>query len=90
MKLKEIAEAIAAHLARFETDPKANPVDRNYGTHPFYRAGSWASGRYVCVVYVTYQGHSNLTKEQAIQYLDWLNAGNVGRHYEALRAEVKP
>lgn len=90
MKLKEIASRINAHLKRIEADPKLNPYDRPGGCRPYYMAGAWAAGRWVGVKYVSYQGFRNLSKADAERYLDWLDAGNVGRHYEALRGEVTP
>jgi len=39
----------------------------------------------VWVIYITYQGGSHLSIAEAMKYLVWLNNGNVGRHFEALR-----
>lgn len=82
MKNAEIAERIHAHLKRFEADPRINRyADKNRkGLHPYFHARSWASGNCVYVQYVSYQGSSWLTKEQATAYLEWLDAGNVGQH----------
>lgn len=87
MKLAEIAARINAHLKRIETDPKLNPWDRGKvgGTKPYYCSSACAAGRYVLVVYIVYQGYSALTKDAALAYLAWLDAGNVGRHYEQQR-----
>lgn len=84
-KLSEIAEGITAHLKRFEKDPKINAMDPKYKTVPYYIAYATSSGPRVFVTYINYQGNTSLTKAQALAYLGWLNAGNVGRHYEALR-----
>lgn len=92
MKAAEIAARIHAHLKRFAADPKINK-ERTYTKdgkeyfrgRPFYYAGAHASGRWVWVVYVTYQGGHALSKQDAERYLVWLDAGNVGRHFEALR-----
>ncbi len=87
---KEIAPRIDAHLKRFERDRKINAERfyESYATgkressgHPYYSAGAWASGRWVSVVYISYQGHTNLTRDDASRYLDWLDVGNVGTHF---------
>lgn len=85
--LKAIASRIDAHLKRFEADKGEGGVnwwvDGKAGGHrPFHWAGAHVAGRYVRVVYVSYQHGSNLTKDEALAYLVWLDAGNVGRHYE--------
>lgn len=85
-KLKEIASRINAHLKRFEADPVINAgyIDaRRKGLHPYYLAGAWSSGNRAYVSYVNYQGSSSLTKADAIAYLAWLDAGNVGTHWRA-------
>lgn len=47
-------------------------------------SGASASGRYVYVQYISYQVSTALSKADALVYLEWLDAGNVGRHYKAL------
>lgn len=84
---KEIADAIHLHLRRFERDPKINPIDPKYKTRPYYMAGAGATGNgRVWVRYVAYQLTSYLTRADAARYLAWLDAGNVGRHCDALRS----
>jgi len=91
MKLKEIAGKIHQHLKRFEADATINAAIKRGGgslsLSPYYQAGSYATGKYVGVWYVSFHGTSYLTKQEAIRYLAWLDAGNVGRHYEALEAK---
>lgn len=89
IKLDEIAKRIHAHLKRFERDPEINKEYSDEGRkglqlHPYYHAGASSSGNRVLVQYVAYQGSSGLTKAQALQYLAWLDAGNVGKHWKAL------
>jgi hypothetical protein len=84
MKLKEIAEKIGAHLKRFEADPVLSR--RSDGNARFWNAGCGVAGRYVSVTYVSYQGESTMSKAEAEAYLSKLDAGFVGRHWEALRA----
>ncbi len=83
-RLDDIATKISAHLKRFESDPKINAVSK-WGTRSYYCAGAWRAGSRVGVRYVSYQGESNLRTADAEKYLAWLDAGNEGRHWEALR-----
>lgn len=83
MKLKEIAERINAHLKRIEADPQLN---KEYKTgsmvlHHYWHAGAGVAGNRVSVCYVSFQGNSTMTKKRALQYLTWLDAGNVGQHW---------
>ena len=88
MKLDEIANRIAAHLARFEKD---KTINKPFGTgvKPYYFASAYRGGRYVCVRYVAYQLTSSLTREEALAYLAWLDAGNVGTHRDVRREAAK-
>lgn len=83
MKLKELAQQIGAHLKRFEADPVLSRSPD--GNARFWRPSCYAAGLYVCVAYVSYQGRSTMTKGEATAYLAKLDAGFVGRHFEALR-----
>lgn len=105
--LKDTAEKICVHLKRIEADPELNPYfemrgnkwvrtdnsDNRMKGHRFYNgAYASASGPRIFVTYVGYQGQSSITREEAEKYLAWLDAGNVGNHFKALRAmkeEVK-
>jgi hypothetical protein len=80
---RQIAEKINKYLQKFEEDPLINKTDK-YRTHPFYYAQAYGTTR-VNICYVSYQGISKLTKEEALIYLRWLEKGNIGRHYEALK-----
>lgn len=93
--LSETAMRINEHLTRFARTPaiaskkwidgKGEERDLSLYWNPIcFRAGPRAKVRYV-----SYQDESSLTKDEAERYLEWLNAGNVGRHYDALRAEKK-
>lgn len=84
-RVEEVGQQINAHLKRFEADPEINAVDPKRKTRPFYQAGAWVHCGKVSVVYIGYWGSSRLTLEDAERYLEWLDTGNVGRHYEALR-----
>ena len=78
---KALAARINAHLKRWEADPKINIGLGTQGTRKYFNAGAWAAGRWVNVQYISYQGDRSLTKQQAANYLAWLDAGNVGSHY---------
>jgi hypothetical protein len=82
MKLPEIAGKIAAHLQRFENDPEINKRREANKLLPYHWAGARATKRHVSVVYVSFQGPSYLSKAEALEYLAWLDAGNVGRHFK--------
>ena len=82
MKLKEIAERIDCYLKKFEADAKIN--NSCVSTEKFWLASATVAGRYVNVCYVNYQGGVNLTKHEALEYLTWLNAGHVGKHWKMI------
>ena len=91
---RDLAAKIDAHLQRIENDPKLNPSERydhekkrwvldKWGVRDYYNAGAQAiRGPRIAVRYVSYQGTSKITLEEAAAYLTWLDAGNVGRHFE--------
>jgi hypothetical protein len=85
MKLAEIASRIQAHLKRFEADPVINKVPAGRMTHPYYLVNVWAAGAYVQIRYVGFQGNYSLRKQEAKEYLDWLDTGNVGKHFSMQR-----
>lgn len=93
MLLRELAERITTHLRRFEANPEINKghrydkklnawVEDPRGTHDYYLSNAHSTGRRISVVYISYQGGSKLTREQAEAYLAWLDKGNVGKHFE--------
>lgn len=86
MKIAELAEKITAHLKRFENDPIINKSGK-YRTSPYQRAFAFHTGRYVGVTYVEFQGPSYLSRDEAVKYLAWLDAGNVGRHWKQQGAQ---
>lgn len=86
--LPEIAQAIDAHLKRFEADKAINATrESNAGTRPYYGASCFAQkrDRKARVTYVSFQGTTLLSRDEALAYLAWLDAGNVGRHFEQQR-----
>lgn len=82
--LRDIATRINAHLKRFEGNKQINRLHRSSRTRPYYYAGAWMGlDAWVHVTYVSYQGGSNLRRAEAERYLAWLDAGNIGTHWEA-------
>lgn len=84
VKLKELAERIGAHLRRFADDPVLSRGAWGKSAR-FWSPYCGVAGRFVVVRYVSYQGNINITKAEATAYLAKLDAGYVGRHFEALR-----
>ena len=84
-QLSPIAEAIDAHLKRFEADPVINAERKSGGMAltPFYNAGAFAERGCVQVQYIIYNGYTALNATEAVAYLAWLDAGGVGTHYQA-------
>ena len=85
-KLVEIAKRIAAHLRRFESDPVINVATEGC-RRPYYNSGATVAGSRVAVWTVSFQHATNLTRADALRYLAWLDAGNVGSHYASLERE---
>lgn len=88
LPIRDLAGRIYAHLKQFEADK--NGVNKPHNGKPgglsdYYCSGAVASGRWVSVWYISYQGPSKLTKREAAHYLSLLDGGFVGRHYEAFR-----
>lgn len=84
MKLDEIAEKIQTHLKRFESDSVINAVLEGLKVRPYYSPTAYRAGSYVKVVYVSYHSGTALSKADAEEYLKWLDAGNIGKHFTAL------
>jgi hypothetical protein len=80
----EIGARIDAHLKRFEKDPKINRRDDDRLT-PFYMAGAAGIRHRVFVRYVSFQGITYLSVEDAERYLKWLDAGHVGKHWKVIK-----
>lgn len=79
-KLSDIAERIQKHLTRFEKDPAINKGDK-FGSL-YYCARAMARGSRIFVTYISYHGSASLSRDEALEYLAWLDAGNVGKLWE--------
>lgn len=88
LKLTDLAKRIGEHLRRFESDPVLSRRADGKSAR-FWGAACWVSGRYIGITYISYQGSSHLSKVDALAYLAKLDAGYVGRHFEALRGTDK-
>lgn len=86
----EVADRIGAHLMRMERDPKYNKVDPKHKTRRLWGAGAGRHGAKIGVTYVSYQGRSMLTFEEALSYLLGLDSGFRGEHFEWLRQHPLP
>lgn len=83
MKLDEIASRIRAHLKRLEDDEAWNV--RPNGGRRLWNAFACRAGSRVACTYVSYQGTTKLTRDDALRYLAALEGGFKGRHFEAFR-----
>lgn len=95
LKLKEIASRICSHLKRFELAENRRIEKLEYGKRRtaqrnWFWCGAVQSGNRVSVCYINYQGGSKLTKEEALHYLQGLDNGFEGRHFEFFRETPVP
>lgn len=72
MTLRQIAADIDRYLKCFERDARVSGLK---GAGAYYMGGAR-----IRITYVSREGGTTLTRSRAIAYLDWLNAGGVGRH----------
>lgn len=87
-KLEEIARRISAHLKRLEDDEAWNVTPS--GRRRMWQACALRAGSRVACTYVSYQGTTNLTRDEAIRYLAALDGGFKGRHFEEFREQKAP
>lgn len=96
LKLKEIASRIYSHLKRFELAEqkwvKENcSHDEMQERHSdYFHSNAIQTGNRVSVTYISYQGGTKLTKVEALHYLQGLDNGYEGRHFEFFRQEPVP
>jgi hypothetical protein len=87
MKLAEIASRIDARLKRFYAMGKpaesgeCGPLKMWSPGGVSDRFASYYGGSRIAICYVSYQGNSQLTKAEAVAYLEALDNGYVGRHH---------
>lgn len=72
LTLAELARRINDHLKR---------VERTGAMSDWHQAGAYyMGGARIRITYVSRQGGTTLSRPKAQAYLDWLDAGHVGRH----------
>lgn len=87
LTLTEIGKRIRYHLKNLEDDREWNARDPKYGTVHLWNSNAYRAGRYVNVTYISYQGTTSLPRDKAEAYLEGLDGGFKGRHFEYLRRE---
>lgn len=94
--LKEVAERIDAHLTRLELEQRAvaaakRKVDgQDHSLEHWSHARAWVAGSRVQVTYISFQGHSNLTRAEALHYLAALDAGYDRAHQVLFQTDPPP
>ncbi len=78
LSLTEIAERIQAHLKRFEADPE---FDKPISGTRVEKAGVYMHIYYIFTRPARRHSYS-LKRTDALEYLDWLEKGNVGHYHE--------
>ncbi len=81
--MKELGQRINAHLLRLEADKKWNVRKDGKGSR-LWNCGACASGKWIYITYVSYQGTRHVSRDDAEKYLAWLDAGHGGSHWQAL------
>ena len=84
--LDECAERITAHLKRFEADAGINVAQKTgkLTLKPYCVPGVQRHGTRLRIRYADPVGRGSLlTVNEARAYLAWLDAGNVGKHWES-------
>ena len=72
MTLRDIADGINRHLKRLEREGLL-PGLANAGAY-------YMGGARIRITYVSREGGTTMSRPRAVAYLDWLNAGHIGRH----------
>lgn len=73
MTCEQIANKIFVYLKKFEQEEnKAINV---------YQPNVWGTTK-VNIRYVDYYTYDTLTKKEALEYLEWLEKGNIGTHWD--------
>ncbi|HBD95356.1 MAG TPA: hypothetical protein DC057_14405 [Spirochaetia bacterium] len=80
MKLEEIAYRINKYLQEFEADKKVNTLKMK--VTKYYQPSAFSTGKNIGIRYIIYQSVSILNKKDAIEYMNWLEKGNKGKHFE--------
>lgn len=89
IKLAELAKRIGVHLQKFAELERHKPATAGAQLGKYYNPTCWAAGSRLGIRYVSYQTNSYLSKADAIAYLDWLDAGNCGKHYRVEKPKIE-
>jgi hypothetical protein len=91
LSMGELADWIDLYLNLAENDPKINkPYSDKHKHNRLWNSGAvYTAGPKISIVYISFQGYSNVSKAEAEIYLEKLEAsmqkGKFIRHFEALR-----
>lgn len=84
MTLRQIADRLWEHLQRMERadDERRAESMRLKVRHAstYWNSSAIIAGRFIDVRYISYQQEDRLTKDDALAYLAWLDAGNSGQY----------
>ncbi len=88
--LDECAERITSHLKRFEADAGINVAQKtgSLTLKPYNMPSAQRRGTRLRIRYADPLGQGTpLTANETREYLAWLDAGNVGKHWESQKEE---
>jgi len=89
LTLTKIADRIDGYLHKLEKVPHLFPHHPDTVPHPLDEPYAVRRGNRIQVRYLSECRPWDLTREEAECYLRWLRAGNVGKHWNAIRAAEK-
>jgi hypothetical protein len=84
LPLSVIANRIHKHLQRMEKDPAIN-TQYHPSMRAFDRPSARAIGVYIYISYVARLGASEINRKRAERYLEYLDQGGTGKHFELER-----
>ena len=84
LTMADLAARIHVHLQTQEraAHPERFPTNVTVGHKHVFYSGAYAVGRCVAVMSEDHRGTSNLSRENAKLYLEWLDAGNQGTYHD--------
>lgn len=90
LKLATVAKRIQAHLLKLEADEEWNAsADASSITSRLYHPRAMRGQRSaIKIIWRSFQGGISYPREEAVAYLEWLDAGNKGTVYD-YRQEAK-
>jgi hypothetical protein len=79
---KLTCEQIANRIYKILKELETKKLDKKFN---LYEVNVWSGSGVVHIRYVDYWNYDTLTKVEALEYLKWLEAGNIGNHYDMER-----